>query len=77
MLFSGTIRENIAYGNPSATDTEIVEAAEAAFALDFIERLPGAFDGGRGTRSAAFGGRASADCHLPGLFEEQPDPDFG
>jgi ATP-binding cassette subfamily B protein len=43
MLFSGTIRENIAYGKPTATDAEIVAAAEAAFALDFIERLPDGF----------------------------------
>jgi ATP-binding cassette, subfamily B, bacterial MsbA len=39
-LFSGTIRENIAYARPGATDAEIVEAAKAAHAHEFVERLP-------------------------------------
>ena len=36
ILFTGTIRENILYGRPGATDEEIVEAAVAANAHDFI-----------------------------------------
>ena len=39
-LKSGTIRENIAYGKPTATDEEIVAAAKAAHAHSFIKRLP-------------------------------------
>lgn len=39
-LMSGTIRENIAFGRPSATEEEIVEAAKAAHAHSFIRRLP-------------------------------------
>lgn len=39
-LFSGTVRENIAYGRPRATDEEIIEAAKAANAHSFICRLP-------------------------------------
>jgi ATP-binding cassette subfamily B protein len=39
-LFSSTIRENIAYGRPDASDEEIVEAAQRANAHDFIEALP-------------------------------------
>lgn len=39
-LFGGTIRENIAYGKPSATDDEILEAAAKANALEFINRFP-------------------------------------
>lgn len=40
LLFGGTIRENILYGKPNATDAEIVEAARQANALEFIERFP-------------------------------------
>lgn len=39
-LFPGTVAENIAYGRPSATDSEILEAARKASALEFIEKLP-------------------------------------
>lgn len=39
-LFTGTVRENIAYGKPDATDEEIVRAAKAARAHSFITRLP-------------------------------------
>jgi len=52
-LFNGTIRENIAYGKPEATDAEIYEAAKNADLLDFINGLPHGFDtevGERGTR---------------------------
>lgn len=40
MLFGGTIRENIAYGKIGATDQEIQDAAQKAFALDFIMHFP-------------------------------------
>ncbi len=39
-LFNGTIRENLLMGNPTATDTEVLAAAEAANASGFIDRLP-------------------------------------
>lgn len=41
---SGTIRENIAYGKPHATEMEIFEAAVAANAHDFITTLPDGYD---------------------------------
>jgi ABC-type multidrug transport system fused ATPase/permease subunit len=44
ILFSGTIRENILYGNPKATDEQIVAASKAANAYDFIRSLPHGFD---------------------------------
>ena len=50
LLFSTTIRENIAYGKPGATQAEIVEAARKAQALDFIERMPQGFDSPVGER---------------------------
>lgn len=40
ILFGGTIKENIAYGNLDATDEEIMEAAKKANAFDFIENFP-------------------------------------
>ena len=43
-LFHGTVRENIAYGKPDATDEEVEEAARRAFAHHFIETLPGGYD---------------------------------
>src|SRR5690606_20474121 len=43
MLFGGTIRENIEYGKPNATDEEIFEAAKKANALEFIESFPEKF----------------------------------
>ena len=43
-LFAGTVRENIAYARPEATDEEIVAAAKAAHAHSFIKRLPEGYD---------------------------------
>lgn len=39
-LFEGTIRENIAYGRPEASDEDVIDAARVAEAWEFIERLP-------------------------------------
>jgi ABC-type multidrug transport system fused ATPase/permease subunit len=55
-LFSGTIRENIAFGRPDATDEQVREAAHAVRAEDFIERLPDGYDTAVGER----GGHLSA-----------------
>jgi ATP-binding cassette, subfamily B, bacterial len=43
-LFSDTVRANIAYGRPDATDEEVVAAAQAAQAHEFITRLPDGYD---------------------------------
>ena len=43
-LKAGTVRENIAMGNPAATDEEIIAAAKAAHAHSFIKRLPKGYD---------------------------------
>jgi ABC-type multidrug transport system fused ATPase/permease subunit len=55
-LFSGTVRENIAFGKPDATDEEIERAARAIGAHEFIAALPE----GYGTDVAKGGGRLSA-----------------
>ena len=56
LLFSGTIAENIRYGRLEATQEEIVEAAKAANAHDFIERLPDKYDTVVGERGAQLSG---------------------
>lgn len=43
-LFGGSIRDNIAYGHPGATDEQVTAAAKAAYAHGFIRRLPGGYD---------------------------------
>lgn len=43
-IFEGTIRENIAYGKPSATDDEVMAAAKSAHAHSFIKRMPQGYD---------------------------------
>jgi len=43
-LFNGTIRDNIAYGKEGATEQEVVAAAQAAYADDFIRKLPDGYD---------------------------------
>jgi subfamily B ATP-binding cassette protein MsbA len=43
-LFNDTVYNNIAYGNPDASREEVIQAATAAYALEFIERLPQGFD---------------------------------
>lgn len=43
-LFEGTVRENIAYGKEDATEEEIINAAKAAYAHNFIKRLPKGYD---------------------------------
>ena len=50
LLFSTTIRENIAYGRPDATDAEIRDAARRAQADDFIRRMPNEYDSAVGER---------------------------
>ena len=55
-LFSATVRENIAYGRPDATDAEVREAARRAQALDFIERLPDGFETLVGERGMTLSG---------------------
>ncbi|HWP35543.1 MAG TPA: ABC transporter ATP-binding protein, partial [Thermodesulfobacteriota bacterium] len=56
LLFSGTVRDNIAIGRPGATDEEIVEAARQARAHDFIVRLPQGYDTPLGERGVRLSG---------------------
>jgi ATP-binding cassette subfamily B multidrug efflux pump len=55
-LFSGTVRDNIRYGKPDATDEAVIRAARAAQAEDFILRLPGGYDSRVEQRGQNFSG---------------------
>jgi len=56
VLFRGTIRENIAYGRPDATEEEIIEAAKLANAHDFITEMPGGYGSLVGERGLTLSG---------------------
>ena len=56
VLFSGTIRDNIRYGRPDATDEEVEAAARAAQAHDFISSLPDGYDTQLGQRGVNLSG---------------------
>jgi ATP-binding cassette subfamily B protein len=55
-LFTGTIRDNIAFGRPEASDDEIIAAAKAAAAHDFITNFPQGYDTPVGERGATLSG---------------------
>src|SRR5439155_24842288 len=55
-LFQGTVRENIAYGRPDATEEAIIAAAKLANADEFIVRMPHGYDSMIGERGATLSG---------------------
>ena len=56
VLFSGSVRYNIAYGKPDATDAEIESAARAAYAHDFISQLPEGYNSPLGAQGVRLSG---------------------
>jgi ATP-binding cassette subfamily B protein len=56
VLFSGTVRENIAYGRPDASDSDVESAARAAQAHEFITRLPEGYETRVGERGVKLSG---------------------
>ncbi|MFJ9566408.1 ABC transporter ATP-binding protein [Streptomyces fuscichromogenes] len=56
MLFDGTVRENIVYGRPDATDADVFAAATAADAHDFVMALPDGYDTAVGRRGNSLSG---------------------
>jgi ATP-binding cassette subfamily B protein len=56
VLFTGTIRDNIRYGRPDATDEEVIAAAKAAQAHDFISQFPNGYDSEVGQRGVNLSG---------------------
>jgi ABC-type multidrug transport system fused ATPase/permease subunit len=56
VLFRGSVRDNIAFGRPDATEDEIIRAAKAANADEFIARMPHGYDSGVGDRGLTLSG---------------------
>jgi subfamily B ATP-binding cassette protein MsbA len=56
LIFSGSVRDNLKYGRPQANDAEVVEAARAANAHEFISRLPDGYDTRLGERGVNLSG---------------------
>ncbi len=71
-LFSGTIRENIAYGRPGASDKEIEEAAIMAGADEFIDRLPNGMDTYIGERGVKLSGGQKQRISIARVFLKNP-----
>jgi subfamily B ATP-binding cassette protein MsbA len=73
ILFNDTVRNNIRYGKPDATDEEILEAAKSAYAYDFVMNFPNGFD----THIGELGGRLSGGekqrlCIARALIKDAP-----
>ena len=71
-LFSGTIRENIAYGKPDASMDEIIEAAKRANIHDFIQELPDGYDTFVGERGARLSGGQKQRISIARVFLKNP-----
>jgi subfamily B ATP-binding cassette protein MsbA len=71
-LFSGTARENIAYASPDATDAEVIAAARAAHAIEFIERLPDGLDTRVGERGVKLSGGQRQRIAIARVFLKDP-----
>lgn len=71
-MFSGTIRENIAYGKPTATDEEIKAAAKASGADEFIDKLPKGYDTFVGERGVKLSGGQKQRISIARVFLKNP-----
>ena len=71
-LFSGTVRENIEYGRPGATEEEIREAARLAGAESFIDNLPDGFDTYVGERGVKLSGGQKQRISIARVFLKNP-----
>jgi ATP-binding cassette subfamily B protein len=56
VIFASSVLDNVRYGRPDATDAEVRAACDAAYATEFIERLPGGFQGLLGERGVRLSG---------------------
>ena len=72
-MFSGTVKENIAYGKADATDEEIIKAAEDAGAHEFITQLPNGYDTYVGERGVKLSGGQKQRISIARVFLKNPE----
>ena len=72
VLFSGTIRENIEYARPGASNDDVLHAAKAAHALEFIERLPDGWNTRVGERGVKLSGGQRQRIAIARVFLKNP-----
>lgn len=71
-LFGGTIKDNILYGRPDASEEEVIAAAEKANILDFINELPEGWDTEIGERGVRLSGGQKQRLSIARLFLKNP-----
>jgi ATP-binding cassette subfamily B protein len=71
-LFTGTVKENIRYGNPAANDEEIIAAAKHANAHDFIMSLPNGYNSEIGQRGVKLSGGQKQRLSIARVFLKNP-----
>ncbi|NBI29124.1 ABC transporter ATP-binding protein [Chengkuizengella marina] len=72
ILFSGSVRENILFGKPDATEEEMIQAAKAANAHDFILELPNKYDTEIGERGVKLSGGQKQRVAISRVFLKDP-----
>lgn len=73
VLFEGTVRDNLTYGNPNATDEELYEAVNAASADEFIKKEENGLDKPVEQRGANFSGGQKQRLSIARTFAKKPD----
>ncbi len=71
-LFEGTVRDNIRFGKPDATDEEIIEAAKKAEIHDFVSSLPQSYDTNVGERGVKLSGGQKQRISIARVFLKDP-----
>jgi ATP-binding cassette subfamily B protein len=71
-LFDATIRENIMFARPDATEEELIEAARNAHILEFVQRLPDGFESLVGERGVMLSGGQKQRISMARLFLKNP-----
>lgn len=72
-LFEGTIKENILYGKPSASEEELIDAAKKANLLDFIDSLENGWDTQIGERGSKLSGGQKQRISIARIFLKNPE----